>query len=145
MQTLTDALSASRWARELTEAQLARVLADTVERRVSAGSYVARQGEPVEAWIGIVEGLVKMSSVSPAGKLVSFSGVGSGGWFGEGSILKDPVRKYDVVALRDSRVALRPRTTFLWLLDNGIPFNRFLLIQLNTSRPNEFGATKPEP
>ncbi len=131
METLADALRASLWARGLTAPQLERAIAETVERSVQAGGYVACQGEPVEAWIGVVQGLVKMSSVSPAGKLVTFTGIGSGGWFGEGSILKDPVRKYDVVALRDSRIALMPRATFLWLLDNSIPFNRFLLIQLN--------------
>jgi CRP/FNR family cyclic AMP-dependent transcriptional regulator len=35
------------------------------------------------------------------------------------------------VALRDTRVAYMPRTTFNYLLDNSIPFNRFLLQQLN--------------
>ncbi|HET7730182.1 MAG TPA: hypothetical protein VFK48_09130, partial [Usitatibacter sp.] len=45
--------------------------------------------------------------------------------------LKDPVRKYDVVTLRESRVAYMPRATFEWLLDTEIGFNRFLLMQLN--------------
>ena len=72
-----------------------------------------------------------MSSVSPEGKTVTFTGLLSGGWFGEGSVLKSEPRKYDVVALRDSRLALMPRATFNWLLDNSIPFNRFLLMQLN--------------
>ena len=55
----------------------------------------------------------------------------AGGWFGEGSVLKTEPRKYDVVALRDSRLAFMPRATFEWLLDNSIAFNRFLLLQLN--------------
>lgn len=131
MQTLAVMLRASIWARGLTGLQLERVLADTKERRVAAGAYVARKGEPVEAWLGVVDGLLKMSSVSPAGKLVTFTGVTTGGWFGEGSILKDPLRKYDIVALRDSRIAVMPRATFLWLLDGSIPFNRFLITQLN--------------
>ncbi len=46
-------------------------------------------------------------------------------------MLKDEPRKYDVVTLRDSRIAWMPRATFDWLLDNSIPFNRFLLTQLN--------------
>src|SRR5689334_19427616 len=104
MQTLAAMLRASIWAQGLTGPQLERVLADTKERRVAAGGYVARKGEPVESWLGVVDGLLKMSSVSPAGKLVTFTGVTTGGWFGEGSILKDPARKYDIVALRDSRV-----------------------------------------
>jgi CRP-like cAMP-binding protein len=45
--------------------------------------------------------------------------------------LKREARRYDVVALRDSRVALMPEATFFWLLDTSIPFNRFIMNQLN--------------
>ncbi len=87
------------------------------ERRFAAGQYVCRKGEPVEHWIGIVEGLVKMASLSPSGKLTTFTGLPAGAWFGEGSLLKDEPRRYDVIALRASRVALMPRATFNALLD----------------------------
>jgi CRP/FNR family transcriptional regulator, cyclic AMP receptor protein len=92
---------------------------------------VIRKGETVDAWTGIIDGLVKMSSVSAAGKSVTFTGVGPGGWFGEGSLLKGEPRKYDIVALRDTRIAWMPRSTFDWLLGSSIAFNRFLLLQLN--------------
>ncbi len=85
-----------------------------------------RKGEIVDAWTGVIEGLVKMSSVSAAGKSVTFTGVGAGGWFGEGSLLKSEARKYDIVALRDTRMAWMPRSTFDWLLSTSIAFNRFL-------------------
>jgi CRP/FNR family cyclic AMP-dependent transcriptional regulator len=119
------------WAQALTEEQLARVDADMLEREVAAGRYVCRKGEMVDAWIGVVAGLLKMSSTSPEGKTVTFTGMRTGGWFGEGSLLKTEPRKYDVVALRDSRLACMPRATFTWLLDHSIGFNRFLLMQLN--------------
>ena len=119
------------WAQALTDEQLARVDADMLEREVAAGRHVCRKGETVDAWIGVVEGLLKMSSTSPEGKTVTFTGMRTGGWFGEGSLLKTEARKYDVVALRDSRLAFMPRATFTWLLDHSIPFNRFLLMQLN--------------
>lgn len=119
------------WAQALNEEQLARVEHDMIERSFNAGAYVCRKGEPVEAWMGVVEGLLKMSSTSPDGKSVTFTGMRTGGWFGEGSMLKTEPRKYDVVALRDSRVAAMPRATFNWLLDHSIGFNRFVLMQLN--------------
>jgi CRP/FNR family cyclic AMP-dependent transcriptional regulator len=128
---LQEMLHQALWARSLTAQQMARVEAETVERTVPAGGYVCRKGDPVDHWIGVVEGLLKMSSVSPEGKTVTFTGMLTGGWFGEGSVLKTEPRKYDVVALRDSRLAFMPRATFDWLLDNSIPFNRFLLLQLN--------------
>jgi CRP-like cAMP-binding protein len=85
----------------------------------------------MESWTGIIDGLVKMNNFSAAGKSVTFTGVPAGGWFGEGSLLKDDHRKYDVIALRDTRVAQMPRKTFEWLLETSLPFTRFLLMQLN--------------
>lgn len=107
------------------------MLAETTARTVPEGGFVCRRGEPVEFWIGVIDGLVKISSVSPEGKAVTFTGVPPGGWFGEGSLLKTDPWKYDAVALRPSLVALVPRATFAWLLDSSIAFNRFLLLQLN--------------
>lgn len=129
--SLPESLAQTRWAAALTPEQMARVERDTVERYFEAGSYVCRKGDPVEYWMGVTEGLLKMSSVSPQGKAVTFTGMLAGGWFGEGSLLKTEGRLYDVVALRDSHVAFMPRATFTWLLDNSIAFNRFLLKQLN--------------
>lgn len=130
-QTLTDHLRATIWGRTLNAAEMARVEADCVEKFVPKGGFVCRKGEALENWIGIIDGLVKINNFSQAGKSVTFAGVPSGGWFGEGSLLKDQARKYDVMALRDTRVARMPRATFEWLLETSLPFNRFLLMQLN--------------
>lgn len=124
-------LDQTLWARALTAEQRARVEGDIVERPVGAGDFVCRKGTPVTHWIGVREGLLKMTSVSPEGKTVSFAGLAPGGWLGEGSLMKNEVRKYDVVALRESRLLYLPRATFEWLLDTSIAFNRFLLTQLN--------------
>jgi CRP-like cAMP-binding protein len=131
MISLADALRQSLWARSLTPQQLQRVEATTLERKVAAGQYVCRKGERVEHWIGIVDGLAKMANLSASGKPTTFTGLPSGAWFGEGSLLKDEPRRYDIVALRESRVAFMPKATFVGLLDESIAFNRFLLVQLN--------------
>lgn len=131
MSSLFEHLRASRWAGTLTEAQMRRVGAEVVEQHCPAGTVVCRKGEPADAWIGVLEGLVKINAVSADGRSVTFTGVPAGGWLGEGSLLKSEPRRYDVVALRDSRIARMPRPTFEWLLDSSIGFNRFLLEQLN--------------
>jgi CRP/FNR family cyclic AMP-dependent transcriptional regulator len=128
---LKESLAGTLWARTLLPEQLLRIERETTERFIEAGAYVCKKGEPVEHWMGVTDGLLKMSSVSPEGKSVTFTGMLAGGWFGEGSLLKTEVRRYDVVALRDSHVAFMPRATFNWLLDSSIGFNRFLLNQLN--------------
>jgi CRP/FNR family cyclic AMP-dependent transcriptional regulator len=130
-QTLLEHLRSTIWARTLSAPEMARVEAACFEQFVPKGGYVCRKGEALENWIGIIDGLVKINNFSPSGKSVTFAGVPTGGWFGEGSLLKDRVRKYDVTALRDTRVARMPRATFEWLLEASLPFNRFLLMQLN--------------
>ena len=129
--TLVSMLRNAAWAKSLNAEQMARVEAEATERFVPAGGYACRKGEPVEHWIGTMDGLLKMSSVSPEGKIITFTGVLGGAWFGEGSLLKDTARQYDVIALRDTRLALMPRPTFHWLLDNSIGFNRFVMTLLN--------------
>jgi CRP-like cAMP-binding protein len=128
---LINMLRQAAWAQSLTAEQMARVEVEVTERFVPAGGYACRKGEPVEHWTGTIDGLLKMSSVSPEGKIITFTGVLGGAWFGEGSLLKDTVRQYDVIALRDTRLALMPRATFHWLLDNSIGFNRFVMTLLN--------------
>jgi CRP-like cAMP-binding protein len=131
LSALADLLRESIWARDLSAEQLARVQAETLERALPAGGYACRKGEPVEHWIGVIEGLLKLGTVSAEGKAATLTGVAAGGWFGEGSLLKTEPRRYDAIALRASRVALMPRSTFYHLLDSSIGFNRFLLRQLN--------------
>jgi len=124
-------LDNAHWTRELAPGELERAIAGTVEKAVPANAYVCRKGEVVEHWIGVVDGLVKISNYSFEGKAITFSGIPPGGWFGEGSLLKKEIRRYDAFALQDSTIATMHRKTFQWLLDHSIGFNRFLLIQLN--------------
>lgn len=138
--SLDDLLALTSWMARLDPLQRERVRRDMTECDVPAGGFVCRKGDPVEHWFGVIDGLVKVSSVSADGKSVTFIGVPPGGWFGEGSLLKEERRRYDVVALRDSRIGCMPRATFQWLLDTSIPFNRYLLLQLN-ERLGQFVAT----
>lgn len=131
MRLLEDMLELSPWTRGLSAEHLSRVRAAIIVRDFAAGSTVSRKGDPASAWIGVIDGLVKLHSLSRSGKSVTFAGIPAGGWFGEGSVLKGEAFKYDIVALRDSRIAFMPEATFRWLLDTSIPFNRFLLKQLN--------------
>ena len=128
---LQQLLDASIWARSLPPDLRARVDTETTVRHCPAGTLVCRKGRPVEHWIGVIDGLVKMTNVSSDGKPTTFTGVPTGGWFGEGSLLKDEPRRYDIVALRGSDIAYMPRATFMTLLDSSVTFNRFVLTQLN--------------
>ena len=124
-------LRRTNWAQTLSDEDFARAREGSTERLVPTGGYVCRKGEPVEHWHGVIEGLAKMSSDWATGKTASFTGIAAGGWFGEGSMLKSEPRRYDVIALRDTRIVCVRRDTFHWLLDNSIAFNRFIINQIN--------------
>jgi CRP-like cAMP-binding protein len=130
-ESLQEALRATRWGTLLTSEQLARVAAESAESSVATGAFICRKGEAVDSWLGVLDGLVKMMISTSDGRTSTFTGIPAGGWFGEGSLLKTEPRRYDVVALRETRVVRVPRRTFEWLLNTSIPFNRFLLVQLN--------------
>jgi CRP/FNR family transcriptional regulator, cyclic AMP receptor protein len=140
MRSLDDLLTASKWAGALPPDQLLRVRAAIAVRELQPGKYACLKCDPANVWVGVIDGLVKAESLSDTGKSVTFATLPANSWFGEGSILKREARKYDVVALRESRVAFMPEVTFFWLLDTSIPFNRFILTQLNERLGQFIGA-----
>ena len=131
MVTLIDFVRQARWFEQLDDGQRSRVEEVVTEQAFAAGATVVSKGEPVDAWYGVIEGLMKVHTDSPEGKSVTFAGIPAGGWVGEGSLLRTEPRRYGLIALRTTRVAYLPRSTFEWLLDTSIAFNRFLLAQLN--------------
>jgi len=128
------------WADALTEGEAARAVKGTSEKRFAAGGYICHRGDRLDFWTGVVSGLVKISAIAASGKPTTFAGAGAGGWFGEGTVLKNEARQYDLVALRDTRLAMMNRPTFMWLFENSVGFTRFLVHQLN-ERMGQFIAT----
>jgi len=124
-------LEASAWMQSLTPEQAERVQRDTLARSFDTGAMVCARGAPSAHWIGVVEGMLKVETVTAGGKSASFIGVPSGAWVGEGSVIKGELRPYDIVAIRDSIVAYMPRATFLWLMQENHHFSRWLIDQLN--------------
>lgn len=98
-ETLEQHLLCVTWLRNLPESARARVAADAYEMAYPAGATVVRKGEPANSWIGVVEGLLKVSAVYRSGKVVMFTGIPDGGWIGEGAVIKRELRKYDIVAM----------------------------------------------
>ncbi|NLA51705.1 MAG: Crp/Fnr family transcriptional regulator [Alcaligenaceae bacterium] len=128
---LKTRLSNIPWFTILTAEQQQRVVDDMLLQEHPPGAFIVRKGDPSRHWIGVIEGLVRISVGTADGKLAALTGVPPGGWVGEGALLKQECRRYDLVTLRDSLIAKMPIDTFFWLLDNSITFNRFLLDQFN--------------
>jgi hypothetical protein len=58
---------------------------------------------------------------------------------GEGSVIKREPRKYDLMAIRTTRVIHVPRATFMWLLETSGEFSRYIIDHLN-ERTGQFIA-----
>jgi len=119
------------WLKVLNPGEYERVVPQIQVSNAMPGDYVCRVGRPVTYWFGVIEGLLKMSSDNAQGQTMTFSGLPPGGWFGEGTVLKREIYRYNIQALRKSIVAGLPADTFHWLLDHSIGFNRFVMNQLN--------------
>jgi CRP-like cAMP-binding protein len=161
MQTTGHASQTSRTpplrqrARAPTEAELAMIpwlgLLDAAERAravdglqvvdAQPGEYLCKLGRQANYWFGLVDGLLKMSNDSSQGFAITFTGIPPGGWFGEGTLLKREVYRYNIEPLRPSLVAGLAIDTFEWLTEHSIPFNRFLMNQLN-ERLGQFIAAR---
>ncbi|MGC3027783.1 Crp/Fnr family transcriptional regulator [Burkholderia sp. DN3021] len=126
-----DFLARCSWYGNLTEGQREIVKRDCFDRSYSPGAIACHRGDAVDHWLGVIEGIVKVDTASKKGRVVTFAGIPAGSWFGEGSVLKEEPRAYSVTAVRDSRLAFMPRSTFLWLLENSHTFSRYVIDQLN--------------
>ena len=116
-------------------------MADLKVVEVEVGELLCRVGRPVTYWFGVLDGLLKMSNDSAMGMPMTFAGLPPGGWFGEGTVIKREAYRYNIQALRRSVVAGIGVETFHWLLDHSIPFNRFIVQQLN-ERLGQFIAAR---
>jgi CRP-like cAMP-binding protein len=129
------------WLDALLPEERARVLDDLKVLQVEGGELLCRVGRPATYWFGVVDGLLKMSNDTAMGLPVTFTGVAPGGWFGEGTVIKREPYRYNIQALRKSVVAGLGVETFHLLLERSIPFNRFVIRQLN-ERLGQFIAAR---
>ena len=118
-----------------------RVVAALRVVEADPGDYVCKIGRQANYWFGVLDGLLKMSNDASLGFAITFTGVPPGAWFGEGTVLKREVYRYNIEPLRKSVVAGIDIDTFFWLLERSIPFNRYVMNQLN-ERLGQFIAAR---
>jgi len=129
------------WLHTLSAHERGVAAADVKVVQVATGELLCRVGRPVTYWFGVIDGLLKMGYDTALGVPITFTGLPPGGWFGEGTVIKREVYRYNIQALRRSVVAGLSVNTFNWLLDRSIPFNRFIIQQLN-ERLGQFIAAR---
>lgn len=119
------------WFDQLPDPQRQQLLDAILLRRAAKGEVLLHKGQSVDAWYGVMAGMVKLQTSGPDGKVSAFLGVPAGEWFGEGSVLREGVWRYDVVALRDTTLIGLPLPQFQDLYRRNLAFNHYLIDRLN--------------
>ena len=119
------------WFGSLDAASQAQLTQQVDLLQASKGQTVLAAGQPVQGWYAVLHGLVKLQTEAADGRRSAFIGVPDGEWFGEGSVLKGELRRYAVVALRDSWLMCLPREVFTELQQGNLRFNQYLVQHLN--------------
>ena len=130
-QTATRFLLSQPWFAALPHVQQADIETKIFTLSAARGAVIPPANEPTQGWYGVLHGLVKISGRATAGRRSDFLGVAAGDWFGEGAVLKNELRRYEVVALRDTEVLCLPSATFHCLFESSIRFNQFLVSCMN--------------
>ena len=149
-----DELAGIPWLGSLDAEEHEAAVDDLKVVQVDTGELLCRVGRPVTYWFGVIDGFLKMSNDSSTGRgssplqaesmPITFTGLPPGGWFGEGTVIKREVYRYNIKAVRRSVVAGLSVSTFHWLLDRSIPFNRFIIQQLNERLGQFIGARETD-
>lgn len=129
--TVPRFLAAQAWFNALPSKQQSVLLATVFTLAGRKGTTVLPANQPVQGWYAVLSGLVKIESNVGAGRCSTFLGLATGEWFGEGAVLKDEPRRYNVIALRDTELLCLPSEQFRSLSAGCIAFNQFLVERLN--------------
>jgi CRP/FNR family transcriptional regulator, cyclic AMP receptor protein len=119
------------WYRALSLELRTLILKTATERTAVAGDYIARAGDPSEHWYGVMHGYLQMYVVGPDGDETTLYCLREGEWGGDGSLLKNELRQYDLRAITPARICLIPAQTFETLRHASIEFNHFLCDLMN--------------
>ena len=136
-----DELAMVPWLPVLKPDERQRAVAALEVVEAEPGDFVCKIGRQANFWLGVVDGLLKMSNDASLGAPMTFTGVPAGGWFGEGTLLKREAYRYNIEPLRSSVVSGLPLADFEWLLERSIPFNRYVMNQIN-ERLGQFIAAR---
>ena len=105
---MTHAFAANPWFRSLPPHAADALLEATVPVHITAGAFLFRQGDPMDAgspaFFGVASGALKLSVFNAEGDEAILTLVEPGNWFGGVSTLDQQPRGHCAIALEDSEV-----------------------------------------
>ncbi|MET4576769.1 Crp/Fnr family transcriptional regulator [Ottowia thiooxydans] len=119
------------WYRSLPADLRSLTLTTATEQHALPGDYIAREGMPSTHWYGLLKGYLQMYVVGSDGSETTLYCLREGEWGGDGSLLKNEPRRYDLRALTTAEICCIPVQTFNALRQASIPFNHYLTEVMN--------------
>ncbi len=130
-QPIQRFLASQPWFSALPAPQQSAIAAKVFTLAAPRGQVILPAHERTQGWYGVVEGLIKISGRSAGARRSDFLGVTSGDWFGEGAVLKNELRRYEVITLRDTVLLCLPSAVFHELFATHLAFNQHLVACMN--------------
>lgn len=124
-------LQSQAWFAAMPAAEQDALESEVFTLSAARGQTILQANERTQGWYGVLRGLVRISAPPVAGRRSDFLGVAAGEWFGEGAALKNEMRRYQVVALRDTELLCLPSAAFHTLQASSLSFNQCVVACLN--------------
>jgi CRP/FNR family transcriptional regulator, cyclic AMP receptor protein len=120
------ALLSSTLFQAMSGAELAAILSVATERVVQRGAVIFQKGDPGTSLMAVLQGRVRISTVSPEGKELTLNTIRQGEVFGEIALLDGKPRSADASAIEETHLLVVERKHFLPMLRG----NEDLLLRL---------------
>ncbi|MCE1251022.1 MAG: Crp/Fnr family transcriptional regulator [Comamonadaceae bacterium] len=101
------------------------------ETQGAKGAVLLPAGSPAQGWHAVLSGLVMLRSTQHRARTAAFIGVPDGEWFGEGTAMRAEAQRYEVIALRPTRLLCLPLALFEHLHAGSLEFNQYLAQHIN--------------
>src|SRR5947208_16113430 len=93
-----DELQGIPWLRLLRPDERAHAVAELLVGDAAPGRYVCGVGKPVTYWVGVVEGLLELSSDDAEGQTMTFADGPPRGWFGAATAREGEPYRHNIQA-----------------------------------------------
>src|SRR5712691_4414931 len=116
---------------ELDDRELSSIIAVAKARRYAKDDVIFHADESGDIFCLIKEGQVKVTMISPEGKEIILSMLGSGEFFGEMALLDDAPRSATIISTEPLEVVTIWRNDFLQILQENFSITRKVLAELS--------------
>ena len=122
-----EAINVGRWFASLSPSLRHDILRCAYVKRYKDGDLICARGDPPEEWFACAKGAVRVSSTSISGKLITFTYVEPGIWFGDVSIFDGDRRTHDVYAHGETTLLCVAKADFHRILHQHVEFYEAML------------------